>query len=469
VNASVSDAAAETRISDDDPAHETATVVRTTGSHRRRTLLTGGKVAAAGAVPTSDDRPDSCLTRVMSSTWPLVAVLVVAFFGATFLAASETALLRITRARASTLRQQAGRRGAKLAALVADLPRVLNTILLLELLAQIASATVTGVLAAQWFGSVGVTIASIVLTMLLFIYAEAIPKTFAVRHADRVALRVASAVAVLAALMKPVVSVLVWLADLQAPGKGIAASPTITEYELRWLARNAAAEGQIEMTDREMIERAFRFGDRRADDIMVPRTDIVGVPSASTMEEAIDVAIEAGHRRLIVYRGTLDDILGVVSLRVLVAVPPDRRKLTVDHLAARPLIVPKSKHITALLREMQQDGTHLAVVIDEYGGTAGLVTIEDIAEELIGSVTEDELIRTGDGSWSVAGLLPVEDLQEALGADLPDGDWNTAGGLVVGLLERLPHLGDEVTAAGYRFGITTMRGHRIHRIEVTAI
>lgn len=405
----------------------------------------------------------------MSTTWPLVAILVVAFFGAMFLAASETALLRISRARASMLRHQEGKRGARLAGLIGDLPRVLNTILLLELLAQIGSATVTGVLAAQWFGSVGVTIASVVLTMLLFIYAEAIPKTFAVRHSDRVALRVASVVSVLAAVMRPIVSVLVWLADLQAPGKGIAASPTITEHELRWLARNAAAEGSIEMTDREMIERAFRFGDRRADDIMVPRTDIVGVPSASTIEKAIDIAIEAGHRRLLVYKGTLDDIVGVVSLRVLVAVPTDRRALTVDHLTSRPLIVPKSKHVTALLREMQNEGTHLAVVIDEYGGTAGLVTIEDIAEELIGSVTEEELVRTGETSWSVAGLLPVEDLQEALGADLPDGDWNTAGGFVVGLLERLPEVGDEVTAAGYRFRITTMRGHRIHRIEAAQI
>jgi putative hemolysin len=412
--------------------------------------------------------PTDCLTRGMSSTWLLVAVLVVAFFGAMLLAASETALLRISKARASMLRQQRGRRGARLAALIGDLPRVLNTILLLELLAQIASATVTGMLASQWFGSVGVTIASIVLTMLLFVYAEAIPKTFAVRHADRVALRVASIVSLLATLMKPVVSVLVWVADLQAPGKGIAASPTITEHELRWLARSAAAEGEIDVTDREMIERAFRFGDRRADDIMVPRTDIVGIPSASTIEQAIDVAVQSGHRHLIVHKGTLDDILGVVSLRVLVAVPTDRRGITVDHLTARPLIVPRSKHITALLREMQSDGTHLAVVIDEYGGTAGLVTIEDIAEELIGSVTQDELIRTGD-AWSVAGLLPVEDLREALGTDLPDGDWNTTGGLVVGLLERLPQVGDEVTAAGYRFRITSMRGHRIHRIEVTAV
>jgi putative hemolysin len=405
----------------------------------------------------------------MSSTSLLIVVLVVAFFAAMFLAASETSLLRISRARASTLRAQAGKRGVRLAKLVTDLPRVLNSILLLELLAQIGSATVTGMLAARWFGSLGVTIASIVLTMLLFIYAEAIPKTFAVRHADQVALGVAPLVSALAAVMRPLVSVLVWLADLQAPGKGIATSPTVTEDELRWLARHAAVEGEIESTDRDLIERAFRFGDRRADDIMVPRTDIVGVPTTITVEDAVDVALEAGHRRLIVFEGTLDDIRGVVSLRALVAVPIERRAMTVDHFASRPLIVPRSKHITSLLREMQADGTHLAVVIDEYGGTAGLVTIEDIAEELVGSVTEADLVRTGESSWTVAGLLPVEDLRDALGAYLPEGDWNTAGGLVVGLLERVPRLGDEVTTGGYRFRITSMRGHRIHRIEVNRV
>lgn len=403
----------------------------------------------------------------MPSTSLLIVVLIVAFLAAMFLAASETSLLRISRARALTLRSQGGRRGVRLAKLVTELPRVLNTILLLELLAQIGSATVTGMLAARWFGSLGVTIASVVLTMLLFIYAEAIPKTFAVRHADQVALRIAPAVALLAAVTKPVISVLVWLADLQAPGRGIAASPTVTEDELRWLARHAAVEGEIESGDRDLIERAFRFGDRRADDIMVPRTDIVGVPSNCSVADAIDTALEAGHRRLIVFEGTLDDIRGVVSLRSLVAVPTERRTIAVDHLASRPLTVPRSKHVTSLLREMQADGTHLAVVIDEYGGTAGLVTIEDIAEELVGSVTEPDLVRTGESSWTVAGMLPVEDLREELGAELPDGDWNTAGGLVVGLLERLPRLGDEVAAGGYRFRITSIRGHRIHRIEVT--
>jgi len=403
----------------------------------------------------------------MPSTSLLVAMLVVSFFAAMLLAASETSLLRISRARASTLRREAGRPGATLARLITDLPRVLNTILLLALLAQITSATVTGMLAARWFGSFGVTIASVVLTMLLFIYAEAIPKTFAIHHADEVALRIASTVAVLAVILRPIVSVLVWLADLQAPGKGIAASPTVTEHELRWLARNAAAEGSIDVTDREMIERAFRFGDRRADDIMVPRTDIVGVTASTTIEAALDTAIEAGHRRLVVYEGTLDDIRGVVSLRTLAAVPADRRSMTVDHLATSPLVVPRSKHVSAMLRGMQSDGAHLAVVIDEYGGTAGLVTIEDVAEELVGSVTEEDLVHTSDSSWSAAGLLPIEDLRDELGDSIPDDDWGTAGGLVVGLLERVPVVGDEVAAGGYRFRVTSMRGHRVLRIEIT--
>lgn len=405
----------------------------------------------------------------MSAEISLIVIFVVAFAAAVFLAAAETSLLRVSPVRAATLATTSGRRGERLARLVARLPRVLNTILLTALLAQIGAATVVGILAERWFGSLGVTLASIGLTVVLFIYAEAIPKTYAVRHSDRVALAVSGPVTTLEWVLRPVVSLLVAIADLQAPGKGITTSPTVTEDELQILAGKAAAEGEIDSDDEELIKRVFRFGDRRADDIMIPRTEIVGVSADTPVSEALGVALEAGHRRLAVHEGSLDHVSGMVRLRDLVAVPPDRSGMAVGALSQEPLTAPETKRIVPLLREMQETGTHFAVVIDEYGGTAGIVTVEDIVEELLGSISEDdvdeEIVPLGESQWSISGLLPVEDLEDLTGVSFGEGEWNTAAGLVVTQLGRLPRVGDEVAIADCRLRVTATRGRRILRIE----
>jgi len=409
----------------------------------------------------------------MPADVPLIIVFLSAFAAAVFLAAAETSLLRVSSVRAQTLAEKNGRRGERLAQLIGRLPRVLNTILLTALLSQIVAATVVGILAERWFGSLGVTLASVVLTIVLFIYAEAIPKTYAVRHADRVGLVVSGPVAVLELVLRPVVSLLVAIADLQAPGKGITTSPTVTEGELRLLAGRAAAEGEIEANDMELIERAFRFGDRRTDDIMVPRTEVVGVSSDTPVEKAIEVALEAGHRRLVVYETGLDDFTGIVRLRDLVAIPPDRAGIPVGHLSEEPLVVLEAKRIVMLLREMQETGTHLAVVVDEYGGMAGLVTVEDIAEELLGSISEDavdeDIVQIGEASWSVNGLLPIEDLEATVGIEFGQGEWNTVAGLVVSHLGHLPAVGDQVTVSGCIMRVTAIRGHRALRVRMTVL
>ena len=403
----------------------------------------------------------------------LVGTFVVAFVVAVFVAAAEAALLRMTPARATALAESSGRRGRRLISLVEDLPRVLSTILLTALLAQITAATVTGILADRWFGSVGVTVASIALTIALFIYGEAIPKTFAVRNSDQVALWMSGPVTALERALRPIVAVLVWFADLQAPGQGVTTSPTVTERELRILAGHAAQEGTIDEEDQRLIERAFRLGDRQTDDIMVPRTEIIGVPAETTVAEAIDVALEAGHRRLPVFDDHLDNITGVVRLRDLAGVPVERQHLAVAHLATEPLVVPETKRVVDLLREMQSKANHFAIVVDEYGGVAGLATVEDIAEELMGSISAgaalSELVAAGPGRWTAAGLLPVEDLAAALDIELPEGDWNTVGGLVVAELGRIPSVGDYLDIEGYHIRVIATRGRRINRVEVTRI
>lgn len=399
----------------------------------------------------------------------LITLLVVSLLAAVFFAMAEASLLRISRFRAQGMAADGDRRARRLVHLLERLPQVLNMILLLALLSQIGAATVTGLLAQNWFGNVGVSIASGVLTLVLFIYGEAIPKTYAIRHAEKAALLVSAPISLLDRVLRPLVSTLVWLADIQLPGKGITTSPTVTEHELRLLAGEAEMEGEITQHDRELIERAFRFGDRRVDDIMVPRPDIVAVTADSPIEQVVDVALGAGHRRLPVYAESLENIVGTLRLRDLIEA--QRRGVSdVTEIMTPPLVVPESKRVTSLLAEMQEQNDHLAVVVDEYGVTVGLVTIEDVAEQLLGTMTEDQapnvLEQVSDHRWIAPGSLPVEDL-EAIGIEVPEGEWNTVAGLMLGLTGSLLEAGESIEIGSYTLRVESVSGRRIIQVAVS--
>lgn len=400
---------------------------------------------------------------------PLLALLAFVLLLAVFLAAAEASLLRISEVRAHSMAESGDRRGDRVARLLGRLPEVINLILLLALLSQIGAATITGVLAQRWFGDLGVTLGSVVLTVVLFVYGEAIPKTYAIRHAERTALIVSGPISFLDRLLKPLVSLLVWVADIQLPGPGITTSPTVTEDELKLLAGKAVHEGEITEHDRELIERAFRFGDRRVDDIMVARPDIIAVEAETPIEEAIDTALRAGHRRIPVFEQDLETVVGVAHLRDLITAR-DEAVGTVGKLARPHLVVPESKRISRLLTEMQEKGTHLAMVVDEYGVTVGMVTIEDVAEELLGSISDEpeepDIEQVAEGRWVASGALPIEDLAETLAVELPEGDWNTVAGMLIGMSGELLSVGEHIDVADHRVTVRRVEGRRITEVEV---
>ena len=399
----------------------------------------------------------------------LIALFVVLFLIAVVLAAAETALVRVSRVRIAARADEGGRRAKRTLRLLDDLPHVLNTTLLVVLLVQIGAATVTGILAERWFGSLGVTVASIILTVFLFVYSEAIPKTYAYRNAASVVMALAYPVGLLTSALRPVVSVLVKFADLHAPGKGIATTPTVTERELRSLAAAAATEGEITDADLSLIEGAFRLGDRVAEEVMVPRVDVVGITASSPASAALDLALGTGHRRLVAFEGGIDNIVGVVRQRDLFANPDS----LVSELAYKPLVVAESKRVIELLREMQDAATHVAVVIDEHGGTAGIVTIEDIVEELFGVVSEEGVVAQpmlhplGGNKWRVDGRMLTEDLAAELGIELPEGDWTTVAGMVMGLAGSLPRPGTQLQAGDATISVVGLRRRRIRQVEIT--
>lgn len=410
----------------------------------------------------------------MNSTevW-LVVALVGLIVAAAIMGAAEAALLRVPRVRAEVDAEGGSRRAVTLVRLLEDLPRALNTVLLVVLLIQISAATIAGLLAEQLFGSLGVTIASIILTIILFIYTEALPKTYAVAHPIRVGYATAPLLALLTFVLRPIVAVLMWIANIQAPGSAVASPAAPTERELLQLASAAADTGTIDETDRRLIDRVFDLGDRNVDEIYVPRPDIVAAPATTTVKEALGTAISSGHRRIPIFGRNLDEIVGVVSVIDLAAVVADQPDRLALDLAAAPLIVPESKAVVELLGDMQQARIGFVVVVDEFGGTAGIVTIEDVVTRLVGRISDEDEIpiegfqNLGDGVWMVPGSAHVADAERALDVQMPAGDWNTIAGLMIGTIDRVPSVGDTVEFDDVTLTVVSVDGRRIMRIRAT--
>lgn len=404
--------------------------------------------------------------------WMLASLLMLIGIAAV-LGASEAALLRVQRVRFEVAADAGDSRAATMVTLLDDLPRVLNTVLLVVLLVQILAATIAGALASRHFGSLAVTIASFVLTFVLFVYSEAIPKTYAVRHPESVARTTAPLLRSLSWMLRPLVSSLVWFADLQAPGTGIASPAAPTEDELLRLASDAVAMGTIEQSDHVLIDRAFELGDLRVDDLYVPRLDVVAVPTSLGAREALDLALETGHRRIPVYQDTIDEIVGVLRLSDLASAAihyPDRELTSLSH---PPLVVPESKKVVHLLADMQEQDTHFAVVVDEYGGTAGIVTVEDMVERLVGSLSSSEGHAPSDihqqnaTTWISSGTTDTDDVERSLGRRVPRGDWNTVAGLVVGAAGHFPAAGESVEVDGLRFTVLDATDRRVLSVQIT--
>jgi CBS domain containing-hemolysin-like protein len=322
----------------------------------------------------------------------LAAVLVVALLAlmviAALLASAEVALLRVPRVTVEVRAEEGDRRARVLLGLLDDLPLVLNTVLLAVLFVQVSAAALSGYLAQRWFGGLATTAAAGILTLVLFVYSEAIPKTLAVRSPLRLGLMLARSVALLVRVLGLLTRVLLRAADAQTPGVGASARTAFTEDELRLLAVESAEAGEIEHADVELVHRSFAFGDACVGDVFVSRGDVVAVPEGMSPGEALTVAVDSGHRRLPVYRGDLDSIQGVVRLRELAAAAHIGTPSTVAPLAQPILTVAREEPIAQVLSKMQGRGPRFGVVADPDGSTLGIVTIEDIVAELVGEIEE---------------------------------------------------------------------------------
>src|SRR5215210_1642121 len=396
-------------------------------------------------------------------------------------AAADAALNSVSRARVDTLVRE-GRTGSR--AVVADRPRHVNLLLLLRLVAETVATVLLTVALARLMQPVwaGILTAGAIMVVVSYVFIGVGPRTLGRQHPYELGVAIAAPLRALATLLGPLTGLLILLGNALTPGKGFRQGPFSSEVELRELVDMASTSGVVDESERKMIHSVFELGDTLVREVMVPRPDVVWVERDTSVDKVLRLALRSGYSRLPVLGENIDDVIGVAYLKDLVRAQSEHAEraqagaeapaaLLVDVM--RPAVfVPDSKRIDELLKEMQRTRNHMAIVVDEYGGTAGVVTIEDILEEIVGEITDEydadevpDVARLDDGRLRVAARLPVEDLQELDGlfpdggdydegpaaelrAVLEEADVDTVGGLLAQQLGRVPLPGAEVGVAG---------------------
>jgi CBS domain containing-hemolysin-like protein len=267
---------------------------------------------------------------------------------------------------------------------------------------------------------------------------------------------------------------LIAVANILLPGRGLSAGPFVSEEEIRAMAEASSEEGGIEEEEKELIHSIFEFGDTIVREVMTPQPDIIAVESAASLDEALDLLLKHGYSRIPVYKETMDEIIGIVYAKDVLRQIHSKRngKKSLKDLARKAYFVPESKRVAELLKEMQQEKVHVAVVVDEYGSVTGLVTLEDLLEEIVGEIADEydreepQVEPAGDGTYQVNARLPVDELNELLDVELPQEEWDSVGGLMMGTLGRLPAQGESVELSGLRFTAARVQGRRISKVLV---
>ena len=377
-----------------------------------------------------------------------------------------------------------------------DPPRYLNTALFLRMLTEIAAIILVTVVmldlivpgggsesgpetdGSRWWA----VVASLAIMLVVsFVVIGVAPRTLGRQHSERVALLSAGPLIAATKVLGPLPRMLILVGNAITPGRGFSEGPFASEAELRELVDLAEASSVIESGERQMIHSVFELGDTLVREVMVPRTDVVFIERTKTLRQAVSLALRSGYSRIPVVGENLDDIVGIAYLKDLVKRVFDRHEAEsterVESVMRPVLFVPDSKPIDALLREMQAERKHVAIVVDEYGGTAGLVTIEDVLEEIVGEITDEydvarvDVEHLEDGATRVSSRYPVDDLEDITGISVDDDDVDSVGGLMAKHLGRVPIAGSVVEVNGLRFEAEAPAGrrNRIGAVRVTRL
>jgi len=411
----------------------------------------------------------------------MLALLGLLFVNAFFVAA-EYGLVTSRRTRIMELEHEGNKRARAVLKITSDPPRFISAMQLGVTISSLAIGALGEQVLAKKFDGLMASVLAVILALLIVTYlhvviGELVPKGIALGHPERTALAVSTPVRWFFVLLRP----LIWLLQesttlllralgLEPPG----AEQAHSEAELRMLLSSSAEQGEIEHDEQEMLYKVFDFADKEVSDVMVPRPEVVAISIALPPEEALKAVLDSPYTRYPVYRESLDDIVGVLHIRDLIVAMHDRGIVEVDleSLVRAAYMVPETKDLGALLTEFRRTNQHMAVVIDEYGSMEGIVTLEDLLEEIVGEIEDefdlpDETVeRIDDDTIRIDGTFPIDDFNERFGCDLPQDDYHTIAGFVFGQLGRAAGPGDEVAHDGLKFSVDSVEGQRIDRLTV---
>ena len=410
---------------------------------------------------------------------PLIIVIVLGLVIAAFAAAAETSLTSVSRIRMRSLAEDGNKRARTVTRLHADPNAYLSTILTLNTVAVIVVSTATALLITGYLTKIPQAVGTIVLSILVLIFCEIAPKSLALRFNERFALVLAGPVQLLTRVLRPLIGGLSAMSRLivRAATRGhTVRGPFVTEEELKLLLYVGEQEGIVDQEEREMIHGILEMTDKLVREVMVPRVDIVAVEATDSIADVIKVIIEFGFSRIPIYEDNVDNIVGVVYAKDLLrhgVVGDDQRPLKA--IAREPYYTPEAKRVGELLREMKERKVHIAVVVDEHGGTAGIVTFEDLIEEIVGPIRDEydmreveELQIISDHEVVVSARFPVDDLKEELDLPVPTVEADTVGGLVYELLGEIPKVGATIQLGDATLTVESIRRQGIQSVRITS-
>ncbi|MDD1689453.1 MAG: hemolysin family protein [Methanoregula sp.] len=401
----------------------------------------------------------------------IICVILSAFFSS-----SEVALISMTRARVRTLDNENRVGSHALVALKESPEHLLTTILIGNNIVNISAASLATAIAIQWFGDIGVGIATGVVVIILLVFGEIGPKIYATRAPDSFALTVAPIILFLSKVFAPAI----WLVERVSPKLGLgkdAAEPSVTEEEIKEWIDVGKEEGTIEQNEQDMLYSVLEFGDTTAREIMTPRVDVILIEDTVTFDNAIRIFNETGFSRIPVYHDRIDNIIGILNVKdVFAAMVSRRNNANISEVMYDPIFVPETKKIDDLLKELQVHRVQMAVVIDEYSSFVGIVTVEDILEELVGDIMDEydkeepDVQEIAPGVFVVDAQMWIEDANERMEISLPeDESYDTLGGLLIDRLGHIPlHPGEkaELPEQNITLSVMQMHGRRIVKVKV---
>lgn len=409
-----------------------------------------------------------------SQVWQII-VLIILLVLSGFFSMSETALMALSKIRIRHMVEE-GVKGAKLVEnLTEDPNKLLGAILIGNNIVNILASSLATTLFVSLVGPSGVGVATAVMTVLVLIFGEITPKSIAKQKSEEVSLKVSKPINIIVKILKPFIGIFSFISSLfirLLGGDPKATEPFITEEELRTMVGVSEEEGVLEDVEKEMIFNVFDFADSQAKDVMVQRVDIVAVDTEATYEEVLEVIKTEQFSRIPVYNQTIDDIVGVLYVKDLIIAGQNKEGFKVSDYMREPYYTFEFKKIKELFNEMKKTRNHLSVVLDEYGGTVGIVTIEDLIEEVFGDIEDEyddydkEIEVVKEDEYIVDGSAKLDDISELIGVNMESEEFDSVGGLIIGELGRFPDNKEEVTLNKIRFVVEEVDKNRIKKVRI---